>query len=327
MLLVLLIHYVPTRTTPSPESLENDFWGTVINLELKSLSFVCVNCFVLISGYFGIKWRLKSFSNLLFQVLFWLAVGIVLSRVLNLGDSADWLIGSWKYLKARWFISAYVCLYIVAPLINAFVGQASQRQLGLYIILFYLFSTVYGYFILAEEFNEGMSMISLVGIYLTGAYLRRYSLRITSFKASVDLLVYLSLGVLLVLCSLIVYRLGINKSLYGYLNPLVLLSSVYLFLFFKKINIGHIRLVNFVAASAFAVYLFHMHPMIYGTYQRVCHSINDSATPAILVVPIFFISIFVFCVLVDRIRIVLFNAACAVGNHLCGKDSVRVPNR
>lgn len=67
MFLVLMIHYIPSRTLPTHDTLAHDTLGTLFDLELRSISFVCVNCFILISGYFGIRWKLKSFSNLLFK--------------------------------------------------------------------------------------------------------------------------------------------------------------------------------------------------------------------------------------------------------------------
>ena len=70
MFLVLMIHYIPSRTLPTHDTLAHDTLGTLFDLQLRSISFVCVNCFILISGYFGIRWKLKSFSNLLFQILF-----------------------------------------------------------------------------------------------------------------------------------------------------------------------------------------------------------------------------------------------------------------
>ena len=48
---------------------------TACQLIVESLAIVGVNCFTLISGYFGIKLRLKSIVSYLFQCLFY-AVGI-----------------------------------------------------------------------------------------------------------------------------------------------------------------------------------------------------------------------------------------------------------
>lgn len=319
MMLVLLIHYVPTRDIPTPQSVNEHFLDTFINLELRSISFVCVNCFILISGYFGIKWRLKSFGNLIFQILFWLAVGVVIGFLLKPENEIGLVSSCFGYVSARWFVSAYICLYIMAPVLNAFIENSTKRKLGYYLLLFYSFSTIFGYLILSKEFNEGMSMISLIGIYLTGAFLRKYSLPITGLKAWQDFLIYMCLGLVLLFCNIIVLKLGINKSLYGYLNPLVILSSVYLFLFFKKLNIGYVPIVNFVAVSSFAVYLFHMHPLIYGKYQELCCRINQFNywTPVFILG--FFISIFFFCVIVDRLRILMFDILWFVGGKLIKK--------
>ena len=66
MFLVLMIHYIPYRTLPTHDTLAHDTLGTLFDLELRSISFVCVNCFILISGYFGIRWKFLQppFSNI-----------------------------------------------------------------------------------------------------------------------------------------------------------------------------------------------------------------------------------------------------------------------
>ena len=76
MLLVLLAHYVPTRENGlssllslNTMDIDNNL-NVVCNLILRSLGIVCVHCFILISGYWGIRFKLKSFTNLLFQMFF-----------------------------------------------------------------------------------------------------------------------------------------------------------------------------------------------------------------------------------------------------------------
>lgn len=71
MFLVLIIHYIPTRGAVTADALSLNYWYSLGSLELKSLSFVCVHCFILLSGFFGIQWKLKSFLSLLFQIIFW----------------------------------------------------------------------------------------------------------------------------------------------------------------------------------------------------------------------------------------------------------------
>ena len=72
MFLVLVVHAnffsinVPTHI----ECIRN---GAVsfFRFFIESISIVCVDVFVLLSGYFGIKCRVKSFFNLFFQIIFW----------------------------------------------------------------------------------------------------------------------------------------------------------------------------------------------------------------------------------------------------------------
>ena len=47
MFLVLMIHYIPSRTLPTHDTLAHDTLGTLFDLELRSISFVCVNCYIL----------------------------------------------------------------------------------------------------------------------------------------------------------------------------------------------------------------------------------------------------------------------------------------
>lgn len=72
MLMVLVIHYnVATNGQTTHEMVMAEPLKAVGIASLKSLSFICVNCFIIISGYFGIRWKWKSLCNYLFQIAFW----------------------------------------------------------------------------------------------------------------------------------------------------------------------------------------------------------------------------------------------------------------
>jgi len=305
MLLVLLIHYVPTRTLPSVDSLAQNPLDTVVNLELRSLAFVCVNCFVLISGYFGIRWKWKSFSSLLFQILFWGVVACAVSVWAGWEESRG-LGGFVHDLVSGWFIQCYIALYVIAPMLNSFVESVSQRRLGTYICLFYLFSTVFGWFLRTGVFNEGMSVMSLIGLYLIGAYLRKYKLLVTGWSPGTDFMVYLSMGFVMVAIMVVALISGVKSSIYGYLNPLVILASVYLFLCFSKLRIGSVKWINRLALSAFSVYLFHHHPMVEEAYGHYCMELNRLPWTGIFVIG-YFAGIYLFCTAVDEVRLRLFR--------------------
>lgn len=306
MLLVLLIHYAGTIES-SPEIMRQSEITSITTMFCHSLSVVCVNCFILISGYFGITWKAKSFSSLIYQILFWLVLGFVLATFSGQHYALYGIFEIGKFFGGRWFVPAYIGLYILSPLLNAFVKGADNKTLLRYILVFYLYSTIVGYLLHSEEFNQGMSVISLVGLYMIGAYLRHTDMSIFKYKSSVNLLIYLLLAVFLVVVNVLSLKTGLNKSPFGYLNPIVILMSVYLFLFFQKLDIGYVKVINILAGSAFSIYLFHMHPAIYGTYQDLCRTIatNGYLTPVYLL--LFFIGLYLIVFAIDQIRKLSFR--------------------
>jgi len=311
MLLVLLIHY--TNVYPfTPETVSSAPLPTFLHIELKSLSSVCVNCFILISGYFGIRWRAKSIVSLIFQILFWLFVGSLLASFLGIAYHDVFFKVVVSYFGARWFVPAYIGLYIIAPVLNKFIESCSVSELGRYILIFYLWSTIIGYLCVSYEFNEGMSIISLVGLYMIGNYVGRTQVRIFNLSSGANLVIYLGLSLVMSIGYFLALCLGINKCPIGYLNPVVILMSVYLFLFFKRLSLGQLKFVNYIAVSAFAVYLFHMHPAMQSEYYGLCHSLANHGFMAFLMVPMFFVAVFAFCILVDRVRLFLFNLIWAI---------------
>lgn len=312
MFLVLLIHYVPSRMTPTPETVNSNFWNITLNLELRSIAFVCVNCFILISGYFGIRWRWRSMTSLLFQILFYAGVAWGIGIIAQKYGFGEWVDLSGNHLHkafvTRWFIGAYLMLYLLAPIVNRFIDNCSNKELGRFIIIFYIVSTIYGYILKYQGFNEGMSVLSLMGLYLIGAYLRRSKSPWFHHKAIADLCVYLLLGFVLVAVNLVTLKLGITKSVYGYLNPIVIIQTIYLFLFFSKLKIGQVRWINIAAASAFSVYCLHHHPYIEPLYKNFGKLLNQYTSTSLLLAFGFFACIYLFCMLLDLLRKFLFNS-------------------
>ncbi len=319
MFLVLLLHFA--QSIPSnPDALYNSPLSSVTAIFLRSLSIVCVNCFILISGYFGIKCNSKSLLSLLYQILFWLFIGILISKALKFEYSISWWHTVTYFFAQRWFVPAYLGLYILSPALNAFTKHCSVKELGKYLLYYYAFSTVIGYLLLSQEFNEGMSVVSLIGLYLLGTYLKRSKLRLFSFKSHTDLLIYLSLATSLSILQVALFLNNINISPFGYLNPIVIIMSIYLFLFFQKLNIGSVKIINYIAASAFAVYLLHFHPALYGKFIQTCHSISDLGYISPLFTILFFIAIFTAAITLDKIRIQTWKVLSLLGSNISPKS-------
>lgn len=204
MLMVLVIHYnVGTNGQTTHEMVISEPLKFVGIASLKSLSFICVNSFIIISGYFGIRWKWKSLCNYLFQIAFWggmihiIAVGLGMTNfsIKHLADNMLLFL-----VHGNWFFVSYLALYMLAPIMNAYIEKVETRQLGWMVLAFYSFQTLFGWiFKNCVEFSQGLTFVSFMGLYLLGAYLKRSDLKCFGWKSSRDLAMYAGVGAICVI--------------------------------------------------------------------------------------------------------------------------------
>lgn len=184
---------------------------------------------------------------------------------------------------------------------------------------FYIFSSTYGMIGANRFFVSGYGPLSFIGLYLLAQYVRN----IQSFKEvptfldkifhldkSKDLLVFLSCAIVNTLIAITSLKIGINLNgfIYAYSNPLNVIGALYLFLFFTKINIGHNSLINWLAASSFAVYLLHCNQMreYFIDFIQYIYNMYDGFACFILIF-IFLIMVYLVSTLIDQLRIISWN--------------------
>lgn len=148
---------------------------------VQSISIVCVNLFILISGWFGIRSSLKGFLNYIFQCLYF-SIGIYIILILNgnLSISVKGIAEALYLLHANWFILAYALLYLISPILNSFVENSSKSTFRIVIISFFLFQTIFGWPGSASWFEYGYSSTSLIGLYLLARYCKKYGVKIVT---------------------------------------------------------------------------------------------------------------------------------------------------
>ena len=111
----------------------HSFWGynhgsgivQALDFFRETTSICAVNVFLLISGYFGIKWKWKSFYNLIFQIFFYsFGIYLVACGVGIIEFSISGLLQNVKGLYASWgFITGQMLLYFCTPILDTFVGK------------------------------------------------------------------------------------------------------------------------------------------------------------------------------------------------------------
>lgn len=175
MLLVLLLHCnysvfgLVTKT-----DIESDAFVSFFRIFSEQACLVCVNIFVLISGWFGIKFSYKKVANILFQVIFlgWL-VAITLYPFTKVLPFVEMM--KLTYLGSfYWFVPSYLVLYVFAPVLNAFVNVSEKQKVFRFIVGFFLLEFALGWLFDWEHYGLGYSAMSFFGLYLLARYIRMY---------------------------------------------------------------------------------------------------------------------------------------------------------
>lgn len=171
---------------------------------LLSLCCVSVNVYVMITGYFLYDkgFRLDRIFKIWFQTFFYsLIIAIFFFLVLpSYGIecfSLRKLLPYWG--GAYWFVVDYLALLVIAP----FLSKASSRMDKKTYNLLLLVITVIGCSIFPFQpggnhlfFYYGYSLVWFVCLYITGCYLRRFSL-----KFSRNQLLTVSIGIIFIVSS------------------------------------------------------------------------------------------------------------------------------
>lgn len=279
MMMVVLLHYLSKGELLTPLT-EEFSGGAYIAWLLEAFAVVAVNVYMLISGYFLVEsgFRPGRLAELICQVLFYsllvppvlMAVGILKPGQLTIYRLLQYLLPG--QMVHYWFITAYIVMYLFAPVLAAGAKQLSRRQLGLTIVLLLLFFSVSKSLlpVQLEVDSLGYDGLWFICVFLVAAYMRLYGLpffqkgrRAALCYVGGCLLIYgLTLGVRVF--YLRTGRLGnFIHAPYDYNHILNLFAAISLFYAFSGRKLSGERGVGKailrVAPHTLGVYLLHEH--------------------------------------------------------------------
>lgn len=259
----------------------------------NSLSRWCVPVFVMCSGMFlldpkkGLSWPALFFRYLLRMVtalLFWGMVYVLFHQYLagqpmSLGALAQafYAVVLGNTETHLWFLTMMIGLYLLTPLLRAFVRGAKQSDFHWLFLLYFLFMTVLPLFLrlrgsqtaalyadrLYLNFTLAAPPLAFVGYYLAGYYLKTYTLNRLA-EGIVYLLGIAGAAVTAMGTTLLSQRAGaLDVTLYSYLTPNVAAMSVAVFVLFRYVlgvsdERSRRQRLGGVAEAGFGVYLSHV---------------------------------------------------------------------
>lgn len=240
---------------------------------IESVFIGAVNLFIMISGYFLSSTQKRSFGkilNLILQVSL-INLAFYLYGVYKGGDSFSFGSLFYKALPLNYFLILYSALYIISPYINILLNKLNKQAfLKLLITAFAVFSLwtiIWDYFSAVTGSDvSSLSTVSMHGSlsgytivnfclsYLLGAYIRKHSPSISTFK------LLFGLAILIMAVCVLSYRehfLGINSPVsWNYNNPLVFGIAASAFMLFLRFSFSS-KIINEIAGATFTCFLIN----------------------------------------------------------------------
>ena len=249
LMLAIFVGHVVYHGYNFPEMCRNRYTGVPGYYILIFINLLCtpaVDCFMFISGYYGIKFSLKKFLSLV-AVMFILVTCITIA--VSFGQKKI-SIGTPINVLLRWsFMHYYLMVYLLAPVLNKGIEALNKSQFNVLLILLFCFN-VYSFIC-----DGGYDVETFILLYFIGKYCSRYSIGLTLRKSAYLFNAFL-LGIfgLELFCS-VFSDAPIELRLLSYKDPAIIVMAICLFFVFYNIKPRYNRWLNKYLASCLFIYL------------------------------------------------------------------------
>ncbi len=315
------------------------FYGDSVNYEtnvaalVNSFLYSAVNCFVLISGYFGIRFKWKGIFSIYLVLLFYGLIDLFSAYCFS-GQSitrSSFLSTILCFSHSRlWFIQCYIALYFMSPLLNKGLERLIKREYLLVVILFSILNLYFGYYWRGEKFNlNGYTTAQFVYMYILGGYLRKYvSNTLINRTRWVNLCLYFLFSIIWGELTILSRKTYIAHWYpWSYNNIFLVLAAVSFFCFWLSFDFEN-KFVNYLASGCLSIYALHCsayigETVLYGKVGIVCEFLKQNYGLGATFLSIFiFAGVLVFAVLlVDCLRRVLMRPLWHIWDKLASASS------
>ena len=309
---------------------DNHGVNAVIAWGIESLSLSAVNIFILISGYFLINstFKIGRVIELVCETIFY-SLGAFLICLL-FGIETGEKINTYfllhtvfpVHMDLFWFLTAYIVIYILQPVISAGAKNITEKQFKTTLIVLVIFECLFKSFLpfRFEEDQFGYNVLWFLIMFLIGAYFRLYGFKYLN-SAKKGFCLY-ALASLLIFAENAAIDFVINKT--GHLTEIegvsteynhifVLLAAIGIFAAFvnmKEREGAFARIVCFLSPMSLGVYLLHENLSLRYNWQKWLGIYDSLGMPVYMFLPRLFLAaliIYIAGTVVDFVRIKLFE--------------------
>lgn len=323
MLFVLLLHILKHGGILA--NLEKFSLGYNIAWFVEICAYCAVNCYALISGFFGYssKQKYSNIINLYFQTAFYAVLATGIFYIMTPDE-----IGKKAFIKAvfpfgfnvYWYFTAYFCMFFFIPFMNKILEVCDFKQFtGLVSASIVFFSIIPLIFKSDVYFtNNGYTVLWISVMYIIGGYIRKYELhkKISNIKCILiyfcAVLVTFGQKVVTEYVKFIVNGETVNEGLFiKYTSPTMVICAVSLLCLFAKVDFkdGMKKLTAIFSPFAFSVYLIHTAPFVWSKVMKNRFVLFADFNPIVMILVVFAtaLGIFALCSLIDFVRVQLFK--------------------
>lgn len=333
MLQIIFLHVAQYGGLYKTSASAGDIDGFVVEF-IWSMCRAPVNVFVLISGYFmitstaSIKKMIKRASNPYGAMIFY---SVVISAVFFIADPSTMNIPRIVktflpfFSKMWYFLTNYIILLLIIPFLNKMLVSLTKKQylylMGIIFVVMSVWSTLAAIDGLDKVFSVakvvdpyyGKSLGGFLMMYVIGGYIRLFLNDKEQDKACKTRVKPMYLVVFFLLCTL---DFGLNYffeqygNVFGmFNNPIVVLESVMLLLFFRDLKFSS-GFINTVAGTTLGVYAIHEHYLVRSWLWSILSFKDKSLYDTPLYLPMALgacVLVFAVCCIIELLRLRVFK--------------------
>ncbi len=308
--------------------LEENNLSLMNNLAWLMRAFLCVavNCYFLITGYFGEGrgFRVERILSLWLETFFYsAAISVIAYFFGNESVTRGMLMKSFLPVtfKRYWFMQTYIVLALLQPVINRGIRNINFKQYVFTLLVLFFFFSLHETFIPVAntlDTTQGYGIGWGIVMYLLGAFIRRYGDKMR-FNRWLCGSAYVVVCVLTFVSEFLVVRFNIASGLdsrgnfYAYNSVTMLVAATSLFLFWIKTSVnvdGAARkIILWLSGSALAVYLISAHPVLFSGIWTECFRLEQMSDRwcQFLVILGETMVVYIVCAAVEKIRVLAFR--------------------
>ncbi|MBR3056716.1 MAG: acyltransferase family protein [Clostridiales bacterium] len=263
---------------------------------VRNLMYWAVPCFIMVSGALLLDpSREVGYKKVFRKYIPRMVAALVLFSVIFLGVDLGFGFASWsgdtipEFLKSllsgqgvwshMWYLYTMIALYLLLPVLHAFVKSSERKTWGILILLLFLFLSVlpllekllpisFGFYIPVYTIYP---LYFLLGWWIVSAHREETAASTSAEQPAETGKRGLGLGCVfvavflvgMILCTLVYLgsdQAVLKDAVNDYSFPLTVLGALGMFMLITSIN-GQSRVLEFIDQHSFGIYLIHMIPL------------------------------------------------------------------